>query len=214
MDQNLEAVIVNVLYSKSVPLLQHSLQTAEIAATLTGELLAKHVPIGCSQRFAYEAGLLHDIGKIYVSEAILDKPASLTEREHETIRLHTSWGRHFVETIGLDCYALVVANHHENATGTGYPRGLSSPDLDPITRVVRIADMLSALISDRPYRRGVLDDDFILASLDSEIEGLFDDTADIIKHAVTTYLFQFRRLHRKTILNLPLVQEVPSLEAL
>ena len=193
MDRILQAVIVNVMYGKSVSLRDHSLQTAEISSMLVGHLLANGVNVGCSPDYAYSAGLLHDVGKLYISEAVLNKPEGLNERELETMRLHTSWGLQFVENVGLQRFAAVVSQHHENAAGTGYPLGLRAGELDLLTKVVRIADTLSALLEDRPYRRGIVDDYFILTSMEQDLEGLFNGSSGIIKQTIVEYVAAFRR---------------------
>jgi putative nucleotidyltransferase with HDIG domain len=194
MDQNLQAIIINVMYGKSVSLRDHSLQTAEISLMLVSRLLSNDVDVGCSPDDVYSAGLLHDIGKLYVSEAILNKPAGLDERETENMRLHTSWGLDFVEGVdGLERFANVVAHHHENAFGTGYPHGLCGEDLDPLTKIVHIADVLSALLEDRPYRRGIVDDQFILAKMEQDLKGLFNGSSGIIWNAIVEYLAEYRR---------------------
>lgn len=193
MDRILQAVIINVMYGKSVSLRDHSLQTAEISALIVGHLLDNGVDVGCSPDYAYSAGLLHDIGKLYISEAVLNKPEGLNERELETMRLHTSWGLQFVENVGLQRFAAVVSQHHEAADGSGYPLGLRAGELDLLTRVVRIADILSALLEDRPYRRGIVDDFFILKKMEQDLEGLFNGSSGIIKRSIVGYVATFRR---------------------
>jgi putative nucleotidyltransferase with HDIG domain len=196
MDQNLKAVIVNVMYAKSVDLRDHSIQTAEISAMLVRRLLDNDIDPGCSPDEAYTAGLLHDIGKLFISESVLNKPGVLTEREAESMRLHTSWGLQFVESVGLERYSGVVSQHHENAAGTGYPQGLHASDLDPLTRVVRLADTLSALLQDRPYRRGIVDDAFILARMGQDLEGFFNGSSALIRSAITDYAATYRQLKK------------------
>jgi putative nucleotidyltransferase with HDIG domain len=193
MDQRVQGVIVNVMYGKSVSLRDHSIQTAELSSLFVRQLLENGVQAGCSAEYAYSAGLLHDIGKLFVSEAILNKPDGLNERELETMRLHTSWGLQFVESVGLERFAGVVSQHHENAAGTGYPLGLRAGELDLLTRVVRVADTLSALLEDRPYRRGIVDDFFILSSMEQDLEGLFNGSSGIIRRTIVEYVDTFRR---------------------
>lgn len=196
MDKNLQLVIVNFLYTKSVTLRDHSIQTAAIAMMLVRRLLDRGINPGCTPEEAYTAGLLHDIGKMFISESILNKPDGLTERETEIMHLHPSWGLQFVESVGLERYSKVVSQHHENAAGTGYPQGLRAGDLDPLTRVIRIADTTSALLEDRPYRRGIVDDDFILSRIEQDLDGFFNGCAEIIRLALLDYLADFRRQQR------------------
>jgi HD-GYP domain-containing protein (c-di-GMP phosphodiesterase class II) len=209
MHQNLQAIVVNVMYGKSVSLRDHSLQTAEISAMLASHLLNNGVAVDYSPSEAYSAGLIHDIGKMFISEAILDKPESLTVRETETMRLHTSWGLQFVESVGLGRYSQVVSQHHENAHGTGYPLGLRGESLDQLTRVVHIADLLSALLEDRPYH-------FILTSLEQDLEGLFNGTSSIIRQAIVDYMVEFRRQRKNVseVLRFPRVITIDQVNTL
>ena len=100
--------------------------------------------------------LLHDIGKIGIADAILQKPGRLTADEEEIIRQHPSIGRKILEGVaGFQAYLNVVELHHENWDGTGYPRRLRADETPLTARVVKIADAWDAMTSDRPYRRGL-----------------------------------------------------------
>jgi putative nucleotidyltransferase with HDIG domain len=100
--------------------------------------------------------LLHDIGKIGITDAILQKPERLTPEEDRIIRQHPSIGRHILEGVrGLQPYVGVVELHHENWDGSGYPRGLRAEETPLAARVVKIADAWDAMTSDRPYRQGM-----------------------------------------------------------
>ncbi|HKR13658.1 MAG TPA: HD domain-containing phosphohydrolase [Pyrinomonadaceae bacterium] len=99
--------------------------------------------------------LLHDIGKIGVPDAILRKPAKLTEEEWERMREHPLHGQQILRGIEfLQGAARVVAQHHEKWDGTGYPIGLSGEDIDVCARIFAVADAFDAITSDRVYRRG------------------------------------------------------------
>jgi len=200
VDRNIQAVITFALYGKSISLRDHSLQTAEISALLARQLLGNSADAGFSPDEAYFAGLIHDIGKLFISEAILDKPEGLTEREIEIMRLHTSWGRQFVENVGLGRFSQVVSRHHEE-----YPAAPPGEELDPLTKVVRTADMLSALLEDRPYRRGIVDDNFIMEKMEQGLEGLFNGSSGVIRRAIAAYLAEFRRQQKSQTRALPLV---------
>jgi putative nucleotidyltransferase with HDIG domain len=100
--------------------------------------------------------LLHDIGKIGISDAILQKPGRLTAEEDLLIRQHPSIGRRILEGVhGFQPFLDVVELHHENWDGTGYPRGLRAEEAPLAARVVKIADAWDAMTSDRPYRQGM-----------------------------------------------------------
>lgn len=100
--------------------------------------------------------LLHDIGKIGIADAILQKPERLTAEEDRIIRQHPSIGRHILEGVhGFQPFLNVVELHHENWDGSGYPRGLKADQTPLAARVVKIADAWDAMTSDRPYRKGM-----------------------------------------------------------
>jgi putative nucleotidyltransferase with HDIG domain len=101
------------------------------------------------------AGLLHDIGKIGISLAILDKPDRLSDAEFAEIRTHPVIGAKILEPIAAYQDILpVVAQHHEKFNGSGYPGGLKEEEIDLRARIMAVADVWDALVSDRPYRGG------------------------------------------------------------
>jgi response regulator RpfG family c-di-GMP phosphodiesterase len=99
--------------------------------------------------------LLHDIGKIGVPDAILRKPARLTEEEWTEMRLHPVHGRQILSGIEfLEGASRVVAQHHEQWDGSGYPAGLKGEEIDLNARIFAVADAFDAITSDRVYRVG------------------------------------------------------------
>jgi response regulator RpfG family c-di-GMP phosphodiesterase len=99
--------------------------------------------------------LLHDIGKIGVPDAILRKPAKLTDDEWYKMRLHPIYGQRILRNIPfLEGAARVVAQHHEKWDGTGYPLKLRGEEIDIGARIFAVVDAFDAMISDRVYRRG------------------------------------------------------------
>src|SRR5712691_6476166 len=109
-----------------------------------------------AQMKALEFGsLLHDIGKIGVPDAILRKPAKLTDEEWVRMREHPMHGQHILRGIKfLEGAAKVVAQHHEKWDGSGYPLGLKAEDIDICARIFSVADAFDAITSDRVYREG------------------------------------------------------------
>ena len=100
--------------------------------------------------------LLHDLGKIGISDLVLQKPGRLTPDEDQLIRRHPVIGKRILENVqGLEEYLSVVELHHENWDGTGYPRGLKGEETPLCARIVKVADAYDAMTSDRPYRRGM-----------------------------------------------------------
>lgn len=110
------------------------------------------------QMKALEFGsLLHDIGKIGVPDAILRKPAQLTDEEWQRMREHPLHGQQILRGIEfLKDAAKVVAQHHEKWDGSGYPLGLKAEEIDICARIFSVADAFDAITSDRVYREGRL----------------------------------------------------------
>ena len=100
------------------------------------------------------ASLLHDVGKIGISERILLKPVGLTPEERDIVRLHPRIGYHIVQQVpALDPMADGILHHHERFDGTGYPAGLRGEEIPLEARIICVADAFSAMTADRPYRR-------------------------------------------------------------
>jgi HD-GYP domain-containing protein (c-di-GMP phosphodiesterase class II) len=100
-------------------------------------------------------GLLHDIGKLSLPAAILQKPSALDDDEYEVVKLHPERGRELLGELGGfdESVTRLVLDHHERLDGSGYPRGVSSDSLDLATRILSVCDVYDALVSDRVYRR-------------------------------------------------------------
>jgi putative nucleotidyltransferase with HDIG domain len=118
--------------------------------------LGREYGLNSEQMKSLEFGaLLHDIGKIGVPDSILRKPAKLTEEEWVRMREHPLHGQQILRGIEfLQGAARVVAQHHEQWDGSGYPVGLRGEDIDVCARIFAVADAFDAITSDRVYRRG------------------------------------------------------------
>jgi putative nucleotidyltransferase with HDIG domain len=118
--------------------------------------LGREYGLNSEEMKALEFGsLLHDIGKIGVPDSILRKPAKLTEEEWVRMREHPVHGQQILRGIEfLQGAARVVAQHHEQWDGTGYPLGLRNEEIDICARIFSVADAFDAITSDRVYRRG------------------------------------------------------------
>jgi HD-GYP domain-containing protein (c-di-GMP phosphodiesterase class II) len=101
------------------------------------------------------AGMLHDIGKVGVPDAILRKPGPLTEEELVVIRRHPELGVQILEHPSLADVRAWVGAHHERPDGLGYPLGISGDDLPLEARIVAVADAYEAMTSDRSYRDSI-----------------------------------------------------------
>jgi diguanylate cyclase (GGDEF)-like protein len=98
------------------------------------------------------AGVLHDLGKLGIADAILHKPGPLDDNEWREMRRHPEVGARILEHAGLRDIARWVGQHHERIDGYGYPLGLSGEDISLEARILAVADAYEAMIADRPYR--------------------------------------------------------------
>ncbi len=111
------------------------------------------------QRVIYYAGLLHDVGKIRIPEAVINKPGRLTEEEMDAIHVHSVSGYDILIDIYDDERICQCAKyHHERYDGTGYPNGLEGENIPEIARIVAVADSYDAMASDRGYRKALPQD--------------------------------------------------------
>ena len=120
-------------------------------AVQLGRALGIH---GEDQRTLYWAGMLHDLGKLGVPEAILRKPGRLSSEEFEVIKRHPAHGEELLEQISGDFAAIAVGvrSHHERWDGGGYPDGLAGEEIPLIGRILAVVDVFEAVTSVRPYR--------------------------------------------------------------
>ncbi|HNH45759.1 MAG TPA: HD-GYP domain-containing protein, partial [Myxococcota bacterium] len=100
--------------------------------------------------------LMHDVGKIGIPDAVLNKPGKLTEEEHRIIQLHPTYADQILRRAPeLDLVRKVVVHHHERWDGKGYPYQLQGENIPFLSRIVSMADCWDAMVSDRIYRRGM-----------------------------------------------------------
>lgn len=142
--------IINTLFEKSPREESHSRRVRELAINIAKGLnLSQHQIDDIAT-----LGLLHDIGKIIVSDEILEKPGRLTEAEYEEIKKHPSIGyRMLTATNEFASIADGVLSHHERWDGKGYPNGIKDYEIPIESRIITIADAFDAMTSSRPYRK-------------------------------------------------------------
>jgi HD-GYP domain-containing protein (c-di-GMP phosphodiesterase class II) len=130
----------------------HSTRLAEWALCVARELGLQQNVLGDIEI----AALLHDIGKIGISDAILNKPAKLTDAEYGLMKKHPEYGWAVLRAIpGMERASLLVLHHHEQYDGNGYPGGLNGEDIPIGSRIVSVIDAFDAMVSSRPYRDGL-----------------------------------------------------------
>lgn len=129
---------------------QHSIQVSVLSFYLANWL-------GYSEEDAKrigKAGYLHDIGKCVIERKLINKPGALTDEEFEQIKQHTLAGQQIVSNSFDDEWlSLAALQHHERMDGSGYPVGLQGDRIHEVARIVAVADVYSAMISNRVYRK-------------------------------------------------------------
>jgi putative two-component system response regulator len=141
---------------------------------------------------------MHDLGKISITDIIVNKPGKLTDNEYEIMKSHAVEGERIIDEIiartgegdFLRNAKLFAGTHHERWDGKGYPRGLKGTEIPLQGRIMAIVDVYDALVSERPYKKAFTDDeavDIIMKSsgthFDPVIAGIFYEVRDILKEA-------------------------------
>jgi len=138
-----------IVDSKSPFTAGHSERVAVYADLVAGEM---GYPAS-RRRWLRRAALLHDIGKLGVSNSILDKNGQLDDEEWVQMRDHSAMSESILSRVpAFNEMARIGGAHHERLDGRGYPRGLKGDEIEEETRIVSVADVFDALTADRPYR--------------------------------------------------------------
>ena len=129
-------------------------QGHSVRVALYTDLVAAELGVTAARRRWLKRGaLLHDIGKLGVSNTILDKPGKLEAEEWEAVKRHASYSESIMSRIGIfKELATVSGAHHERLDGGGYPKGLKSDQITMETRIITVADIFDAITAERPYR--------------------------------------------------------------
>ena len=102
------------------------------------------------------AALLHDIGKVGIPDSILRKPGKMDEDEYALMKKHPEYGWAVLRMLpGFERAALDILHHHESFDGKGYPAGLKQTEIPIVSRIVTVIDAFDAMVSSRPYRKGL-----------------------------------------------------------
>jgi putative nucleotidyltransferase with HDIG domain len=150
--------------------LGHSKQVAYLSVRIAQKMGLPHKQVDQLRK----AGLLHDIGKLGISESILLKPTRLNRDEYDIVRGHAILGSEILKTShGLSNLVPIVRHHHERFDGSGYPDQLKSNNIPISSRIIAVADAFEAMASDRPYRKA-LGFEQILAELQRNSGSQFD----------------------------------------
>ena len=147
--KNMVVTLANVIEAKDKYTDGHTRRVSSIC-----KVLGKKLDLSQERLYHLEiAGMIHDIGKVGVSDTILSKPGKLTDEEFESIKHHTTIGETICKPLSCmqDCLD-PIKHHHEKLNGSGYPDGLRDEEISLESRIMAVADIFDALYSDRPYR--------------------------------------------------------------
>jgi len=148
---NIQTIValVNTVEARDPYTRGHSERVGRYAAAIAREM---GLPADEVERVQV-GGLLHDIGKIGISDAILYKPGQLTDDEHESMKEHPAIGAHIVEGIERLAHVVpIIYAHQERYDGSGYPEGLRGEEIPLAARIVAVADAFEAMTAERPYK--------------------------------------------------------------
>jgi HD-GYP domain-containing protein (c-di-GMP phosphodiesterase class II) len=148
--------IVETVRQRDILTYEHSRRVAIYAQRLARRLGASRAE---AERFAL-AGQIHDAGKSWIADTILNKTGALTDEEFDTIRAHTLIGERIADAYDLpEFFTQAARHHHENYDGSGYPDGLSGIAIPFVARVLAVADAFDVITSERPYKPAATLDD-------------------------------------------------------
>jgi len=149
---DIAAAFGQVVDSKSPYTSGHSARVA-----LYTDMIAEALALSPERRRWLKRGaLLHDVGKLGVSNSVLDKAGKLDISEWDEVKLHASYTETILSRIAVFSeLAKVAASHHEKLDGTGYPRGLKGDEITLETRIITTADIFDAITAERPYRGAI-----------------------------------------------------------
>jgi HD-GYP domain-containing protein (c-di-GMP phosphodiesterase class II) len=149
-----DAVVALGLKVKDREARGHNLRVARLCVSI-----GRQMSMSASElRLLARAGLMHDIGKLGIPDAVLEKHSPLDESEWILMRAHPEMGLHLLDHAGQSSReVLAVLYHHERLDGSGYPYGLKAEAIPIEARIVAVADTYDALTSDRPYRKACSD---------------------------------------------------------
>ena len=141
---------------------RHTIHHAERVGRYAEAMGAAHGLTHEDGELLYHGGVLHDLGKIAIPDAILLKPGPLTATEFAAMRQHSVEGERICLSLrSVSYYLPIIRHHHERVDGTGYPDHLAGTDIPIGARITAIADGWDAMVSDRPYRAGLDEEEAI-----------------------------------------------------
>ncbi|WP_051962896.1 HD domain-containing phosphohydrolase [Mesoaciditoga lauensis] len=170
LQERLTLVLVKALEKYNVYTKGHSERVAECSRNIAKMMGMDEE----AQRKIHQAGLLHDVGKIFVPLEILNKNGKLTSEEYNEIKKHPIIGAELIEEgAQLKNISKIVRHHHERWDGKGYPDGLKGEEIPLESRIMAVCDTFDAMTSDRPYRKA-LSEEMALEEIEKNAGKQFD----------------------------------------
>jgi len=197
LQNGIVSVLADLVERRNQDNLEHSDRTSSYIKILLQAMLSNNVYADEINRWDIEtvasAARLHDIGKIVICDSILQKPGKLTEEEFEKIKTHTSEGSRIISQMVtksgnstfLNFAKIFADTHHERWSGGGYPNNLSNVDIPLQGRIMAIADVYDALVSERPYKESFSCEEaeqIIMAEKGTHFDPAIADTFYSVKH--------------------------------
>lgn len=163
-------VLLGTVSAKDKYTLGHSERVMDYAV-----MIARAIGLGGERiRLLKIAALLHDIGKVEIPESVLNKTGPLTEDEVNLLHKHSDYSVDILEPLsGIDRLIDSIKHHHERFDGKGYPTGIKGNNIPLEARILCVADSFDAMLSDRPYRKGMKIDE-VVAELEANAGTQFD----------------------------------------
>jgi putative two-component system response regulator len=209
LQNGLVLILADIVESRDKATGGHIERTSAYVKILTGAMMKRGVRAdeihGLDLEMFALAARLHDVGKITISDAVLNKLGSLSLEEFETIKTHTVAGERIIDKVlirmgelaFLRNAKLFAGSHHERWDGTGYPRGLKGMEIPIQGRILAVADLYDALLSDRTYKKVFTEEEVVALIRDNAgkmfdplIVEVFDEVKDQFSEVRRSYVHE------------------------
>jgi len=156
MEKSNSLFLIVQMLSGNETIYTHGRRVAQFACAIAQKMNYADADI----KHIHFAAIFHDIGKIQIPQEILNKQGTLNDKELVIMRKHSELGYYLLKNIRPESIAAEVAfQHHERLDGSGYPFGLRTQDINPVTRIISVADVVDTIVSPQVYRPALTFDD-------------------------------------------------------
>lgn len=184
--------LVNIIEAKDMYTESHSVRVAQYATFIATELNMDKTDI----ENIWVAGVLHDIGKVGISDTILNKKERLTMEEYELVKQHPAIAYRILSNIGLEPRIMkAIRHHHERYDGKGYPDGLEGERIDLMASIISVADSFDAITSERSYKNAKTMEEGIQELIACKGTQFHPDVVDIFSRAFKNKKDVFIKIH-------------------